>query len=477
MKRRSLTLLALGGAIVLLVAAGVLVAWHPWTRAAGATASGAGGAATEAEPPAKFVTISALSVDSLQSIELASRPGTIELDDVEGIWKIVKPAVLAVKQGPLQDLLYSVTNLSSERVIEEHPANLAQYGLEPPEVTVRLHLTTGEVRELYLGNMTPAGDSYYLMARGDSRVFTVREHHGTYFHYMIQDLWEGGRTPIDAGNVVFLKLARQGKTVVQLERTEELYRSSIEFRPNALSVVYPWAAAPKPVDSVAVTGFASSLSALRSEVAVDANPGDKAPYGLDHPSAELQLVDNTGNKLHVFTGTVDGPVLFLQFEGDPTVYAGDARLLDLLNVDPFQFVNKYAVIVKLDRVDRLEIARGGTRHVLEVRRKTPGSEDGAEWLVDGHAVAVKAFKNFYTDAMSLQIDGLHDGAATGAAEVTMTFMLNSGSARTFTASFVPYSQEFYAVLKGGKGDILVNRQQVKVLLEELDSLASAASGS
>ena len=50
-------------------------------------------------------------------------------------------------------------------------------------------------RELYLGNLTPAADTYYLMVRGDSRVFTVREHHGIYFHYGLQDLWVGARNP------------------------------------------------------------------------------------------------------------------------------------------------------------------------------------------------------------------------------------------------------------------------------------------
>jgi hypothetical protein len=469
LKRRSLTLLLLGGAVVLLAAAGGLVAWHPWSRGNAAEATGAD-AATQ------FVTISNVTVDQLRSIELVGRAGTIELDNVEGTWRIVKPAVLDLKSSPLNDLLYSVTTLSSERVIEEHPKDLAPYGLDAPAVTVRLKLTTGEIRELYLGDMTPAADSYYLMAKGDPRVFTVREHHGTYYHYVLQDLWEGARTPIDAADIVHVRVALAGKLRLELARTEELNRSDVEFRGTSLSVVYPWASAPKPADLAAVTEFARSFGSLQGEVAVDANPADLSRYGLDKPSAELLLGDGQGNSFRVMTGKVEEGVVFLSFEGDPTIYAGDPNLLALLDVDPFRFVNKLAMIVRLDRVDRLSISAGAVRHVLEVRRKTPGSEEGAAWLVDGRAVDAKSFKDYYTNAVSLQADALHEDTVNGAPEVTFTFTLTAGSVRTFTVAFVPYSQEFYAVVKGGRSDLLVNRQQVKVLLQWLEELAQKAGG-
>jgi hypothetical protein len=467
LKRRTLTLLALGGALVLLGAAGGIVAWHPWSRATAAKDAGV-------EASTQFVTISNVTVDQLRSIELVGKAGTIELDSVEGTWKIVKPAVLGLKTGPLNDLLYSVTTLSSERVIEEHPKDLAPYGLDAPAVTVRLHLATGEVRELYLGDMTPAADTYYLMAKGDSRVFTVREHHGTYFRYVLQDLWEGARTPIDAADIVHARVVLAGKLRLELARTEELSRSDVEFRGTSLSVVFPWASAPKPADPAVVTAFARSFASLQAELAVDANPADLSRYGLDKPSAELLLADGTGNSFRVMTGKAEQGVLYLRFEGDPTIYAGDPNLLALLDVDPFRFVGKLAMIVRLDRVDRLGISAGAVRHVLEVRRKTPGSEEGAAWLVDGRTVGAKAFKDFYTNAISLQADALHDDPVKGAPEVTFVFTLNTGSPRMYTVGFVPYSQEFYAVVKGGRSDLLVNRQQVKALLQSLEELAGQA---
>jgi hypothetical protein len=466
-KRRSLTLLLLAAAIVILAAVGGLVAWHPWSPPAA-------DAAQPAEPPRAFVQILRFDQDLIRTIELTSRAGTIELDDVQGAWKIMKPTELGVKKAPLGDLLYSLSNLMSERVIEEHAAALAPYGLDTPTVTVRVTLTTGEQHELYLGNMTPAGDSYYLMAKGDPRVFTVREFHGAYYQYTLRDLWEGARTPIDASYIVSLRIVKQGKPLVEIEPTEALYKSDVEFRGTTLSVVYPWASLPKPADLYFLTGFVTSLQTMQAEVAVDANPADKARYGLDKPQYELLIRDGAGNSLHVFVGSQQGQVLFMQFEKDPTVYAGDPRLLQILTVDAFSFASKNAAIVRLDTVDTLTVTAGTTRHVMEVRRAAKGSEVGAQWLIDGHAVDEKSFKDAYVAAISLQVDSYNNAPVSGAADVTMTFGLNTG-AGPFVVRFVPWSQEFYQVSKAGRSDILVNRQQVKVMLDLIDTLAAAAA--
>jgi hypothetical protein len=91
-------------------------------------------------------------------------------------------------------------------------------------------------------------------------------------------------------------------------------------------------------------------------------------------------------------------------------------------------------------------------------------------------VDVTAFKSLYQTAISLQIDTLLDTPATGTAAVTMVFSLNAGAVRTLTVEFVPYGQEFYAVIKHGKGDMLVNRQQVNFMLKSLEDLAAATKG-
>jgi hypothetical protein len=306
-------------------------------------------------------------------------------------------------------------------------------------------------------------------------VFTVREHHGTYFHYGLQDLWVGARTPVNAAAVVSLKILKAGKPHLEIADRPELQGRDVEYRGSGLSVVYPWSAAPKPVDVSFLTEYVRSFGSLGEEVAVEAEPKDLARFGLDHPSWELVVSDGE-QTLHLVVGTDDGTYVFLRHAGDPMVYAIDRRIIDLLGVEPFRFVSKFAAVIKIDRVDRLDLAAGGSRHALEIRRPTAGSEEGASWLVDGKPVEAKAFKNFYTLLASMQIDSLHAAKLEEKPEATFTYTLNSGTVRTFRVTFVPYSQEFYALFKNGKSDILVNRQQLKVILQELEKLVQSAGG-
>ena len=470
MKRRSLTLLVLAAALVILAAVTGIIAWHPWSP------DGVNTQAVDGQPPMEFVTISEIDQNQVKSVQLVSASGTIELVRSQNTWEMAKPGKLDVKPGPVQDLLYSISNLVSERVIEEQPEGLEPYGLDIPIVTVRITLDTGEVRELYLGDITPAADSYYLMAEGDPRVFTVREHHGAYFSYGIPDFWVGSRKPIDPNYIVALKIMKQEKPVLEIASTMELYRNDVEFRGTTFSVVYPWTSSPKAVDLNFLTSFVASVASLNTEVAVDANPADKAKYGLDRPSFELLIQDGHGEILHVITGKQEQGMLYLQFANDPTVYAGDPRLLSLLEIEPFAFVSKNAAIVDIRKVDSLTITFGNVKHVLEIRRETPGSEEGAEWLVDGRAIDVKTFKDFYVFSISLQIDAFYEdeGAVDASVEAEMTFEINEGPVPALKVEFVPYSQEFYAVRKNGKGGILVNRQQVNALVAELDKLVQYA---
>ena len=72
MKRRTLTLLVLGGAIVLLAAAAGLVAWHPWTLAAEAAAAKAAQGAAAGDITAMAQSVNQAAVQAGRIYEAAA---------------------------------------------------------------------------------------------------------------------------------------------------------------------------------------------------------------------------------------------------------------------------------------------------------------------------------------------------------------------------------------------------------------------
>jgi len=90
-----------------------------------------------------------------------------------GAWQITAPKPLAADQDAVSSLLSSFSSVTSDRVVDEKPGDLAPFGLKPPALELDATLKDKATRKLFIGDQTPAGNSYYVMLSGDSRLFTI----------------------------------------------------------------------------------------------------------------------------------------------------------------------------------------------------------------------------------------------------------------------------------------------------------------
>lgn len=82
-----------------------------------------------------------------------------------------------LSQSNMQSLAAAVTNMTARSVIEENPADLAQYGLEEPEARVTVNYTDGSF-VLLIGDTVTSGSANYIMVEGDPTVYS-------YYSYLI----------------------------------------------------------------------------------------------------------------------------------------------------------------------------------------------------------------------------------------------------------------------------------------------------
>lgn len=91
-------------------------------------------------------------------------------------WQMLAPTPLRpddVDQVRVNGAATRMARLTASQVIT-HVANLAQYGLDPPELTVTLTISNGQKIVLYTGNETPvAGSRYIRAAEDDQTVYLV----------------------------------------------------------------------------------------------------------------------------------------------------------------------------------------------------------------------------------------------------------------------------------------------------------------
>jgi hypothetical protein len=162
----------------LLVAAAVLLAltgalyWSDHHKPSETTPSSS---SADATPPApKILTLKDADISAI-AIKKKGADETELAKDASGKWQITAPKPLAADQDAVTSVVSSVSSLNSERLVDDKPSDVKQFGLAAPELEVDV-TTKDKSQKLLIGDSTPTGSAVFAKLDGDPRVFTI----GTY---------------------------------------------------------------------------------------------------------------------------------------------------------------------------------------------------------------------------------------------------------------------------------------------------------
>src|ERR1700744_119767 len=125
----------------------------------------------------KLPTIAAVPARNVVSFTLAAKgaaPITVEAHGADQ-WEITSPIQTPADHDAVAGILNSITRLTADRIVADHAANPAQYGLADPAVTLDVAEKGNQSAQLVFGDHTPTGGDTYAMARGDAHVYTVAD--------------------------------------------------------------------------------------------------------------------------------------------------------------------------------------------------------------------------------------------------------------------------------------------------------------
>ena len=148
------------------------------------TAADAGKPPADASP--KVLT---LKKEDITQLEFKHREGdpTIVKKSGDG-WRITAPKDLPASQSAIDSILSSVSDISSDRLLDSNATDLAGYGLSPAVVEVDITMKDGKVSKLLLGEDTPTGSDVYAKVESDPRLFTVGSFNKTSLDKTFNDL-------------------------------------------------------------------------------------------------------------------------------------------------------------------------------------------------------------------------------------------------------------------------------------------------
>jgi len=189
-------------ASVVLVALAGLVWWtnkHPTTSAS----------TTPAAP--KILSIAENQVQQIRISKPGSNP--VVLKKLADKWAIAEPKAMPADKEAVDSLTSAAATLNADRLIDEHPANLAQFGLDSPREEVDFTLKDGKTDKLLFGADTPSGSDTYAKLESKPAVYTVASFTKSSFDKSVNDLRDKRLLPFDQDKLTSVALTAKGPTV------------------------------------------------------------------------------------------------------------------------------------------------------------------------------------------------------------------------------------------------------------------------
>ncbi len=189
-------------------------------------------------------------------------------------WKITAPRAVDADSDELNRIASSAAEITRESVLETNAKDLARFGLEPPQLTLRIKTKEGKEYEVRYGENNPTGNSTYATMPGSKDVMLVASYTASSFRKKLDDLRNRAVLNFEQYETNSLDL-KSDQGDVQLAKENDKWW---------LQGKQHWAA-----DSSAVSGVLSTLSSSRLKEFFDGNPDDYTTLGFDKPLVDVRL--------------------------------------------------------------------------------------------------------------------------------------------------------------------------------------------
>jgi hypothetical protein len=230
---------------------------------------------SESKPQEKLFPINSQQIDSFELKPKDGEALTCQRKTRE--WAIVKPRDLPADQSSISSLLDTLTAATVDEVIDPHPADLKQFGLDSPVETLDV-TSNGKPQkfELRLGEETPTGAGVYAQVAGSPRVIKLAAYMKSSLVKSLFDLRDR--------RVVTL----QPDQIQRIEVTGKDTGYTLAKNPEGVwDLVLP---PPVRADRFGVDGLVNQLRDLKMQsIVAEQKSGMEVRYGLKAPLLVVHL--------------------------------------------------------------------------------------------------------------------------------------------------------------------------------------------
>jgi hypothetical protein len=308
---------------------------------------------------AKERAFAGLDADKIDEIKVTSESGdATTATKAGGMWQLTAPLAVKADEMQVSAIATNLSTLEITRVVDENPADLKEYGLDAPRVTIEFKAsgdkTYGDYHRLFIGAKSPTGGDLFARRDADKRVILVAGYTDPIFNRSTFDLRDKTVLAFDREKVDRITASVNGP----VKPPVELAKEGTDWKLT------------RPIAALADYSAAESLlgrvqsTAMKSIVTEQATPADLKKYGFDKPQGTVVL-SAAGAASSLVIGGTAGSDVYVRDASKPIIATADGGLLTELQKGPDDYRRKEIFAFKAYSTDRLEFTREGQTIVFE----------------------------------------------------------------------------------------------------------------
>jgi hypothetical protein len=405
------------------------------------------------DPNAKPRAFDKLASENIEEIQIKNADGQTSRVQLEnGNWQLVEPVKADADDGVVGTVTSNLSTLEVQRVVEEKPADLKQYGLEPPRVDVGFRFKgQKDLQHLLVGDKTATGGDVYAKRMNEPRVFLISAFLESIFN----------KAPFDLRDKVILKFERDkvdGVEVAEGTDTIQFSRSGSEWR-----IAKPISAR---ADYAAAEGLLTRLSSTHMLKVIEESAADLRKYGLDRPAMSATVMAGSTRATLLLGRKAEDGGFFARDATRPTVFTVEEALATDLGKDLADYRRKDLFDARSFSANRLELRRGAETIMVEK------SEEGGKtvWKRGGQAVDTAKVEDVLMRFSNLQAQTFQPTAHTSLKSPVLTATVRFDENKTETVNFGRSGNEVYANRAEEPGSTRVDTSVFDEAIKAVDAM-------
>jgi hypothetical protein len=407
--------------------------------------------ASEGANPRAFTDLVA---GDIEEIEITNDSGdTSHVQRVGTDWQLVAPDKADADDGVVGTVTSNLSTLEVQRVVDENPADLAQYGLNPPRIDVSFRLKDQtDFQRLLVGEKTPTGGDFFAKRPNETRVFLISSYLDAIFN----------KTPFELRDKAILKFDRneaQAIEIVNGTNTTRFTESGSEWR-----IAEPIAAR---ADYAAVEGLMTRLSSTFMQKIVVNDTEDLGQYGLDRPVLTATVTTGSAKATLIIGRQEEEGIRFAKDVSRQEIFTVEETLLTELSKEIDEFRRKDLFDGRSFTANRVEVRQGEETLVLD---KTTVDGNDTWKNAAGEDVDLTKAEDLLAKLSNVRATSFESAAHSSLDTPALSVTIRFDDSKTESVTFGRSDMEVYAARADEPGAAVVEATALDEALKALDAL-------